>query len=493
MLGQKGMRRRWFRLVVVSIILTISFMLYLDHFRPLIASYPSSSSISSPKPTRVCPDLFTSDNVAVILRTGATESQEKLPVQFDTVMSCVSDFIVYSDFNETVHGFETHDILSGVDEAIKDKATEFALYKHLRDHGREGLSYETMYGSGPSGAEENAGWKLDKWKFLPMVDRALQDRANATWFVFTEGDTYMLWQNMLAYLAKFDATKPYYLGKHMYINNILFGHGGSGFVLSRPAAEIVSHHWRQHMREYDAFTQSEWAGDAILGKVIKDAGIDMFWSFPHLQGDSLTTIDWNVTKLEREPWCYAPTTFHHMNEAEFRQLWKFERQWLTKWGPGGGPAPRFRDIFKSLVLPKLHPEVADWDNLSSGTEYSESALAKLSAEEKNVLDQTEREAHLSFQNCRSACENSPTCLQFSFNNGVCFTSKEVKLGHSVDSSCLEYSNAAGKCIKSSKEGSDPAATAKPGIASGWVMSRIARYVSDLDQSCQNKGEKDWVI
>ncbi|ETS76082.1 hypothetical protein PFICI_11469 [Pestalotiopsis fici W106-1] len=492
MLGQKGMRRRGFRLMIVSFILTISFMLYLNKFQYSIASF-SSSSIIAHGPSPICPKLFMSDNVAVVLRTGATESQEKLPVHFDTVMSCVSDFIVYSDYNETIQGCQTHDVLSDVDDTIKDTATEFALYKHLHTHGREGLSYKTMYGSGPSGAEENAGWKLDKWKFLPMVDRALQDRPNATWFVFIEGDTYMLWQNMLAYLAKFDAAEPHYLGKHMYINNILFGHGGSGFVLSRRAAEKVSHHWRQHLNEYNQLTQKEWAGDAILGKALKDAGVDMFWAFPHLQGDSLTTIDWNVTKLEREPWCYAPTTFHHMNEAEFRQLWHFERQWLAKWGPGGGPAPRFRDIFKGLVLPKLRPEIKDWDNLSSGREYSDAVLANWSDEQKTSLHQSEREAHFSFQHCRSACESKPTCLQFSFNNGVCFTSDELKLGHAVDSSCLEYSNAAGKCTKSSKAKVDATAPGKAGIASGWIMSRVAKYVSDLDQSCQNKGEKDWVI
>lgn len=493
MLAQKSMRRRWFRLAAVSFILTFSLMLYMYNLHPLIVSHSSFSSIITLKPSLICPKLSATDNITVILRTGATESQEKLPVHFDTVLSCVPDFFIYSDFNETVQGFQTHDILSGVNETIKDTATEFALYRHLRTHGREGLSYETMYGSGPSGAD-NPGWKLDKWKFLPMVDQALQDRPDARWFVFIEGDTYMLWQNMVAYLAKFDATKPYYLGKHMYINNILFGHGGSGFVLSRPAAEMVSRQWRQHFEEFDEFTRTEWAGDAILGKALKDAGVDMFWSFPHLQGDSLTTIDWNVSKLDREPWCYAPTTFHHMNEAEFRQLWDFERQWLTKWGAMGAPAPRFRDIFKDLVLPKLRPEIKDWDNLSSGKEYSEAALAKWSDEERNASNRTEREAYFSFQHCQGACENHPTCLQFSFNdNGVCFTSNELKLGHAVDSRCLEYSNAAGKCTKSSQAESDVTTTGKAGITSGWIMSRVEKYVVDLDQSCQNKGEKDWVI
>ncbi|KAI0164758.1 hypothetical protein GGR57DRAFT_450485 [Xylariaceae sp. FL1272] len=475
-----GQKRRGPRLIAISTILTIFLILYLKDFKSLDAY----SSLITHQPRLKCPESPLPSSVAVILRTGATESQEKLAIHFSTILSCIPDILIYSDFTETIFGHQTHDILSDVNEDIKSTTPEFTLYNHLRAHGREGLSYETLYGSGPGGAQDNPGWKLDKWKFLPMVDRALRDRPEAKWYVFVEGDTYLLYQNMVAYLSKFDADIPYYLGKHMYINGIFFGHGGSGFALSRPAVEKVSRHWLDHLTEYDELTQREWAGDAILGKAIKDAGIDMFSAFPHLQGDSLTTIDWNVSKLDREPWCFAPTTFHHVNRAEFEMLWEFEQEWITQYED----VPRFRDIFNSVVLPKLKPRVEDWDNLSSGMEYSEVIMSKEGA----ALDQVEQEAHLSFDHCQDACLSKAACLQFSYNQkGVCFISNEVKLGHEIDKSCLEYSDAAGKCTKHVEEGDTVAE--KDGITSGWIMTRVAEYVRVLDESCLGLNGKDWII
>lgn len=425
----------------------------------------------APEHRSTCLKSSLAKDVAVVLRTGATESQKKVPIHFETVMSCVSDLIIYSDFNETIEGHQVYDVLANVSDTIKDTVPEFNLYNHLRSRQREGLVYKTLYGSGPQGALENRGWKLDKWKFLPMVDRVLRDRPRAKWFVFIEADTYMLWQNMLRYLARFDAAQPHYLGKHMYINDVFFGHGGSGFVLSRPAAEMVSARWRAHTAEYDEYTQTEWAGDAILGKALRDAGVDMFSSFPHLQGDSLTTVDWNVSKLGREPWCYAPTTFHHMNRSEFRELWTFEQAWLSEYG-SQGPAPRFRDVFRSLVLPKLKPGIDDWDNLSTGMDFREMVLG-------------------SSQHCRAACESIPTCLQFSYNKGACFISSQLKLGHPVESGCLEYSNAEGKCI--TRRGEDDTTSQGAGVSSGWIMSRVAAYVNDLDRSCEDKDGSDWIV
>jgi hypothetical protein len=181
--------------------------------------------------------------------------------------------------------------------------SEFSLYNHLQTSGQKGLNYQTTFGSGPEGEMENLGWKLDKWNFLPMIERALQHRPQAKWFVFIEGDTYLMWQNMLEYLAKFDASQPHYLGKHMQIGEILFGHGGSGFVLSQPAMGRVSRYLKTNKAELESLIAQQWAGDAVLGKVIQEAGINMFWSYPHLQGDSLTSIDWNTSKIDREPWC----------------------------------------------------------------------------------------------------------------------------------------------------------------------------------------------
>ncbi|ORY55662.1 uncharacterized protein BCR38DRAFT_356780 [Pseudomassariella vexata] len=427
----------------------------------------------------VCPKSSLLDHVLVVIRTGATEVTEKLPIYSKTILRCIPNYVIYSDMEEDLQGHHIYDVLDQVNDDVKKCAPEFELYEKLRSGGRQGLDYETTFGSGPSGAMDNPGWKLDKWKFLPMVERALQHSPDAKWFVFIELDTYMVWQNMLEYLDKFDASQPYYIGKHMYIGSVLFAHGGSGFVLSYAAADKVSKHWKEHQDEYEQYTLEEWAGDMILGKVLEDVGVDLFWSFPNFQGDSLTTIDWNITKIDREPWCYAPTTFHHMITPEFSMVWEFEQNWLRRKQPGASP-PCFRDIFKSLVLPWLRAERSDWDNISTGS----------------ALSPAEQEAQSSFEKCQAVCGMKQKCIQFSYVQGKCSISNELRLGRAAELQCLEYSNAAGKCIKyeTAKSEGDGNPHGESQVRSGWIMNRVEAYVTKLDQSCDGRPERhEWVI
>ncbi|GAP83506.1 putative glycosyltransferase family 31 protein [Rosellinia necatrix] len=495
-----GPRLRRLRPVILASALLITIFIYLWPTSSLSSS--SSSSSSSSGPTRnspavaasaqdredgvICPQSPLMKDVFVVLRTGATEAREKLPVHLRTVLTCVPDYVIFSDMDEVVDGRAVHDVLGGVNETIRQAAPEFALYDRLRTRGRDGLDYETLFGSGPSGAVDNPGWKLDKWKFMPMVDRALQERPAARWFVFIEPDTYLMWANMLEYLRRFDAGRAWYLGKHMYASGVLFAHGGSGFVLSRPALQRVSAHWRAHRAEIEQATLKGWAGDMILGKAMKDAGVDMFWAYPHLQGDSLTALDWAVEKLERPAWCYAPATFHHMDADEVAALWQFEQTWHRR-HPGGGAPPRFRDLFHGLVRPRLRAERAGWDNVSVGREYSDEALARLSQADVDNLSLVEQNAHASFDMCEATCRQQPRCIQFSFLPGKCSVSDELRLGRTSDAQCLEYSNAAGKCVKEAASTGE----ADDIVRSGWIMDRVPGYVDWLDESC-DKVQDIWV-
>lgn len=482
---RRAQLRRYREVLVVSFIL--SYLLFRIGVFPsssLAALFTSRPPFNKP----ICPVTPLLDDVFVVLRTGATEAYEKLPTHLNTTLACIPDsnYIIYSDFEEDVQGYHLYDVLDRVSSHVKETVPEFELYNQLRKKGREGLQYQTTFGSGPSGALDNPGWKLDKWKFLPMVEKALQHRPNAKWFVFIESDTYMLWGNMLEYLSRFDAGQSHYLGKHMYIGGVLFAHGGSGFALSNPAMSRLVKHWKEHEEDYEDYTQTQWAGDMILGKALKDVGIDMFWSFPHLQGDSLTTIDWNVSKVDKEPWCFAPLTFHHMNQNEFRLLWQFEQDWRR---PSDRDSPRFRDIFKAIVHPKIRSKKVNWDNISTGTEYSEQALAMLSEEDRVALSPVEIEAHFSFEKCQAACEHNSHCIQFSYAEGKCVLSKELRLGHPAILQCVDYSNAAGRCTKVAEQNPDEI----PTVQSGWVMSRVSDYVEELDKSCEALEGKDWVI
>ncbi|KAK8133355.1 hypothetical protein PG984_005367 [Apiospora sp. TS-2023a] len=468
------------RVLIAATIFTFCLYLSLDRWTqfPWVAE-PSATQV-------VCPQSPLLDEILVVLRTGATEAHEKLPIQFQTVLTCIPNLVIYSDFEEDIAGHHLHDVLDEVDEEIRRSNPDFELYNKLRANGRDGLGdYQTLFGSGGGGAMDNPGWKLDKWKFLPMVDRALRHRPQAKWFVFVEGDTYLVWQNMLEWLSRFDPEKPHYLGKQVYIGDVFFGHGGSGFVLSNPAMQQVSQRWTENKAEIEAYTAEQWAGDMVLGKVIKDVGIDMLWSFPNLQGDSPTTLDWNVSKLDREPWCFAPTTFHHLNRLEYEALWRFEWRWLVG---HPGSSPRFGDVFKGVVLPQLRERRDSWDNMAVGEEHSAEMFGKLSEGDRGNLTYAEKQAPGSFEGCRTLCECTRDCIQFSFSPGRCVTSAELRLGHSADAPCREYSNAASRCLKPvvpiNGSSSDQF------IQSGWMMDRVSKYVERLDGSCADLVE--WI-
>jgi hypothetical protein len=111
----------------------------------------------------------------------------------------------------------------------------------------------------------------------------------------------------------------------MFIGEILFAQGGSGFVLSASAVRKVMDHWKAHIGHYDKYTAESWAGRMVSGKVLKDFGIELFWAFPHFQGDPVSSLDHNISKIDRTPWCYAPITYHYMREGDIRNLWAFEQ------------------------------------------------------------------------------------------------------------------------------------------------------------------------
>ncbi|KAI0156380.1 hypothetical protein GGR57DRAFT_491479 [Xylariaceae sp. FL1272] len=434
----------------------------------------------------ICPESPLLQDVLVVIRTGATEVREKLPVHFQTVLKCVPDYIIFSDFEEDIEGHHAFDVLDQTTDNVRITIPEFWLYNKLRAGGRNGLEYQTSYGSGVSGALENPGWKLDKWKFLPMVYKSLQHRPNAKWFVFVEPDTYLIWQNMLDFLSKLDPEKPQYRGRFSWIGDVFFAHGGSGFVLSNPAAKMATEHWKSKQDWFDEYTAKEWAGDMVLGKIMKDVGIDLISASPHTQGDSVFSIDWATSSN----WCYPSLTFHHMTNSEIKSLWQLDQAWLRY----NQTIVRFRDVFKNFILPHLESERSEWDNMSEGTEYSHKAISKLSSKERTALSQVDKDAQESFEKCRVACESKFSCMQFSYVPGKCLVSDQLRLGHEAGSRCLEFSTATGQCTKHLEDGAQGASSLNStAVRSGWIMNRVLDMPRRLDEGCQAPEGSDWSV
>jgi hypothetical protein len=149
------------------------------------------------------------------------------------------------------------------------------------------------------------------------------------WYVFVETDTYIMWQNLLNYLAALDHTKPYYVGGQMWIIDELFAHGGTGYAVSRPALQRIVHMFQEHRIDWENWTNAQWAGDCVLGRAFVDSGTKLTKAWPIWQGDAIGALDWQ-RREEHRLWCSPVVSYHHLTPDTVEDLWKFEQNWTTK-------------------------------------------------------------------------------------------------------------------------------------------------------------------
>ena len=334
-------RRFGHRLIALAAILTF---LGLFHFFTLTPGHPSdlqSPSIHHPisktthpdtenagDSTLLCPPMDGMDDILVVMKTGVTEAKEKVPVHFQTTLRCVPHYVIYSDFEEEIEGVKIYDVLQGMDPDVMTQVPDFDLYNRIKKLGRQGLAENDFADEANSavGKPNNPGWKLDKWKFLPMIIEALRYKPKAKWYVFMEADTYISWPTLLAWLKHFNHKKPWYLGTETQIADVIFAHGGSGFMISHAALKLAAEEYTARRTELHHYTDGHWAGDCVLGKVLADAGVNLHFSWPILQNSNLGELDEFNVDLYRQPWCFPAAAFHHLNAQKIQDLWSYEQK-----------------------------------------------------------------------------------------------------------------------------------------------------------------------
>ncbi|KAI0809700.1 hypothetical protein GGR55DRAFT_161356 [Xylaria sp. FL0064] len=427
------------RVFVVILIVLVIFQLYNIRSRPTANFGGHATNYKS------CAGLEGLDDVFVTLRTGTTEAPKKLPAHYKTTLRCVPHYELFSDFEEVIEGKRVYDVLDEVNPDIVATHPDFEYYNKLKGKGRNAFTAEEIAqwaaAKNTNGGRDSPGWRLDKWKFLPLADKALRLRPEAKWFVFIESDTYVLWPSLLAWLKHFDPSKPWYLGQQMQIGDVVFAYGGAGFVISQPALKKVVEHRNANLKFYDDFTAGHWAGDCVLGKALADVGIPLQWAFPTLSSEEPadTDMESGFGGPEKHPWCYYAASYHHLPPSEYPVFYSFEQKWYQT----NDTLLRHKDVFYNYVLPRLAAERDDWDNHSDKEESTAT----------------------SFRACRTACENDPTCMQFSVTGYTCQTSTALKLGRK--------------------------AAAAEQVKSGWIVDRIDAFIERMELACDST--RDWVL
>jgi hypothetical protein len=296
----------------------------------------SSTVHTTNQPHPPCWSLPGANETVVILKSGSTEIAQRLPVHLSTTMQCYPNRAIFSDYEEDFAQEHVFNAIQDVSPALLTSDPEFELYRELQSSRREqlqtpGLSEQALQWQGNL---ENPGWRLDKWKFLPMVNRTLHEFPDMKWYVFVEADTYLLWSTLLHYLSVLDHSQPVYLGSQMYIGDILFAHGGSGFVVSQSAMRKVVSHYASHKSDLEAFAHGHWAGDAVLGKAFTDSGVKFTDAWPIMQGDYPGTVAYAkpdgrpIADPQKRVWCYPTVSYHHLSPETVEDMWSFEQQWI---------------------------------------------------------------------------------------------------------------------------------------------------------------------
>ena len=443
-------------------------------YRSLTAEEAVELDTSIYDPNLACAKLQGADDILVILKTGATEIRKKLSVHLQTTLRCVPHFVIYSDLDEKFEGQHVQDSLDGIDQDTKQGHRDFQFYRQLQVYHRGSGDFEDLLPLKDSD-EANKGWNLDKWKFLPIVEKAFQKRSDAKWYVFIEADGAMFWSNLFRMLATFDAEKPLYIGAAAFVADIGFGHGGSGYAMSNPAMKSLAELIASDREFYYRLAQDEAYGDFLVAKILQqEINVNLTSVWPLLQGQSPAMVHYN-----HDVWCRPAVTFHHVVAEEVEVLFEYEQERLETSlaemalpesdGLRGAkdtvrqedPTPVvFSDVYDLLVRRKIPHERAEWDNLSEDRTYEElephddfteemieERLAEMSADEK--------EAHTSADACARTCDAWDECLQWSY--GRVDDKMKCRLGNKIS-----------------------LGERKKGMQSAWYKDKFSAYIKSLE-------------
>ncbi|RHZ52634.1 glycosyltransferase family 31 protein [Aspergillus thermomutatus] len=344
--------------------------------------------------------LYLLPRVQVVLKIGSTEPPSRVDTHLTTVTRCITNLIVFSDHESEIKGHRVHDILATLPDSFWGNTSDFQAYSALQ----RGES-ETV------GASQ--GWKLDRFKFLPMVERAYEMNPTAKWFVFLESDTYFVWDNLFRLLDQFDPSLPLYFGSPTAgKGRSFFAYGGAGFVLSTAAVQklVARRVGRGSVysqpplnQQYEGLVKEDCCGDSVLGWALYQSGVKLSGMWPMFNPHPLHGIP-----FDERHWCQPVISMHKLSLEDMTELVRWEKQRRR-----GRKLPLlYADLFEYTKLGTVEYKT-DWDNGDWG----------------GWQEPSHSPAHSSLEACTKACHEHPECFSYTYDHsGHCIFVPSIRLG-----------------------------------------------------------------
>jgi hypothetical protein len=403
--------------------------------QPLVADYASGT-----------------DKIFLMIKTGATVLWNRLPIHLTTTLTRVPNFAIYSDSAASVGGYEVIDILQNVTEETKSHE-QLSMYRSILELKQANGGFIS-----PSRYKLDGGWSLDKFKNLPMLLHAYNKNPNLDWYIFMDADSYIMFDNLMAYLRTLNPNRPFYLGSVAMYNNKAFNHGGSGVIISRKAMEETFGKHPEWVTEAEETTIESCCGDYMVAYVMQQANIYPPDStrYPHV-GNQVQGEPYQKVTFSHKSWCERISTFHHLDPSDIELLWEYER--LI--GPQRRKNILYADIYRDFVAPHIDEVMSNWDNLANELIFDVNSVKHNDYVKPGTLPWK------NFEHCQRACEDYEPCLSWRYSNQTktCGLAKSLKLGRPQ----LDYINVVDKSMGEE-------------MVSGFMIPRI-RAMRSHDKKC----------
>ncbi|KAF4625949.1 hypothetical protein G7Y89_g12216 [Cudoniella acicularis] len=308
-------------------------------------------------------------DVVILVKTGATSIWRRMPAHMSTTLgnpNMTPNIIYYSDSPDNINGNPVIDVLANVSASLK-ASPDFELYSKAKEVKNNNLYLES--GSMEGDSYLPGGWRLDKYKFVPMFAHAAATMPGKKWYIYMEDDNYYFWETLYAWLATLDHTKSLMVGSPAFRLGEDFAHGGSGFAISGQALATTFGVDKKLADKYEDYSREQCCGDQVLSHVLREMGVTRY---NELDGGSWAALQalptWRIG-FGRWNWCSPIMNIHKVHQADISRLHVFEKEF--KANTEGSPRLRYRDIFAGLASEPMLSTASrtEWDNYASAKTF----------------------------------------------------------------------------------------------------------------------------
>ena len=317
---------KWTRITIPEYAAQVSILPSLAE-RPILIAGGDAPSHSQPAATtgQVCRgahagNLCTgvsapeSPSIHVVLKTGAGE-RVKTQAVVSTLLACgnSADITIVSDTEDEIHGHHVYDVLADLPSAYAADNPDWDIYSAQKEAVQKGI---------PIGRTPE-GWRLDRFKFLPMLEKAFERAPDVDWYFFVESDIYFSWASLHHFVSKLDANERHYIGSAAPgSHHTFFAYGGAGFLLStRLMHDLLDQGGERLSARYVEWVKRDCCGDTLLAYVLREErNVRVENAYPVLSGEAPEAL-----RIDAENWCLPVLSLHRVGTTTPGSLWRAER------------------------------------------------------------------------------------------------------------------------------------------------------------------------